>query len=92
MITKEQIFDLLYSNYDFLNVINLLSFNINGVVFSSTEDEMSNIQIFNNWLKYCRIIYDKCNNIEIRYVKPYKHSDTIDYELYIDDKFIDSYR
>ena len=89
MITKEQINNQLNSNYNFSNVMNLLIFNMEGFVISDMTYEK---EYFNIWLKYCRIIYDKCENIEIRYIKPFNHYDVIDYELYIDDKFIDSNR
>lgn len=92
MITKEQINNQLNSNYNFSNVMNLLTFNMEGFVFSDMTNEISEKEYFNIWLKYCRIIYNRCENIEIRYIKPFNHYDVIDYELYIDDKFIDSNR
>ena len=90
MITKEQIINQFNSNYNFSNVMNLLTFNMEGFVISNIET--NDKENFNIWLKYCRIIYEKSNNIEIRYIKPFKSYEIIDYELYIDEKFIDSNR
>ena len=41
MITKEQINNQLNSNYNFSNVMNLLTFNMEGFVFSDITNEIS---------------------------------------------------